>query len=85
MEINFWEIIKNAVPFFFKFWPALVILLVIVAIKLFFDWFDRNKKIGGSSQSICPKCGGKIVNRNGKFGDFYGCSNYPKCKYTSPL
>lgn len=31
---------------------------------------------------ICPECGGKLVIRNGKFGPFYGCSNYPKCKFT---
>lgn len=30
---------------------------------------------------ICPKCGGTLVNRNGKYGNFLGCSNYPKCKY----
>lgn len=31
---------------------------------------------------ICPKCGGQLVLRNGAFGRFYGCSNYPKCKFT---
>jgi hypothetical protein len=31
---------------------------------------------------LCPKCGGKLVERTGKFGIFYGCSNYPRCKYT---
>ncbi len=31
---------------------------------------------------ICPKCGGKLVERNGKYGKFIGCSNYPNCKYT---
>ena len=30
---------------------------------------------------ICPKCNGKLVIREGKYGKFYGCSNYPKCKY----
>lgn len=30
----------------------------------------------------CPKCGGQLVGRNGKYGKFIGCSNYPKCKYT---
>ena len=29
----------------------------------------------------CPKCGGKLVLRNGRYGRFYGCSNYPQCKY----
>lgn len=26
-------------------------------------------------QGICPKCGGKLVYRKGKYGDFWGCSN----------
>lgn len=33
-------------------------------------------------QNICPRCGGNLVKRNGKYGNFYGCSNYPKCKFT---
>ena len=37
----------------------------------------RNKINSG----ICPKCGGKLIPRNGKFGSFFGCSNYPKCKF----
>lgn len=31
---------------------------------------------------VCPKCGGKLVLRDGRYGQFYGCSNYPKCTYT---
>ena len=30
----------------------------------------------------CPLCGGNLVLREGKYGKFYGCSNYPKCNYT---
>lgn len=30
---------------------------------------------------ICPKCGNKLLERNGKYGRFIGCSNYPRCKY----
>ncbi len=32
---------------------------------------------------ICPKCGSRLVERRGKYGFFYGCSNYPKCKFTT--
>ena len=35
------------------------------------------------SKKICPKCGGKLVERKGRYGNFLGCSNYPKCKFTS--
>lgn len=33
-------------------------------------------------QGICPQCGGNLVLRQGKYGSFYGCSNYPRCKFT---
>lgn len=37
--------------------------------------------------TLCPWCGGRLVLRTAKRGanigkQFYGCSNYPKCKYT---
>lgn len=32
---------------------------------------------------ICPKCGGTLVYRTGRYGSFHGCSNYPKCKFTT--
>ena len=33
-------------------------------------------------QRMCPYCKVDLVPRNGKYGTFYGCPNYPKCKYT---
>ena len=33
----------------------------------------------------CPKCGGILVLRNGKYGKFYGCSSYPICTYTKDI
>ena len=32
--------------------------------------------------NICPKCGGHLVERRGQYGTFYGCSNYPQCRFT---
>ncbi|MFA4937134.1 MAG: restriction endonuclease [Patescibacteria group bacterium] len=32
---------------------------------------------------VCPTCGGTLMEKKGKFGSFYGCTNYPKCKYTT--
>lgn len=29
----------------------------------------------------CPECGEEMVVRSGKFGQFLGCSDYPKCTY----
>lgn len=31
---------------------------------------------------ICPRCNGELKLRNGKNGKFYGCSNYPRCRFT---
>lgn len=36
----------------------------------------------GEEQKFCPECGGILKKRNGKFGPFLGCVNYPDCKYT---
>lgn len=30
---------------------------------------------------VCPRCKGDLVLRHGKYGDFWGCSNYPKCTF----
>lgn len=38
-----------------------------------------------SEKEKCQECNGYLVIRNGKFGQFYGCSNYPKCKFTKPI
>jgi len=34
------------------------------------------------NNGYCPHCGGKLVLRSGQYGQFYGCSNYPRCRYT---
>lgn len=31
----------------------------------------------------CPRCGGNLVLRHSKYGSFFGCSNYPRCKFTT--
>lgn len=35
-----------------------------------------------SKNDSCPNCGGNLIKRNGKYGFFWGCGNYPDCKYT---
>ncbi len=37
------------------------------------------------ANKICPKCNGKLIERQGKYGRFLGCSNYPRCKFTAQL
>ena len=33
-------------------------------------------------KNLCPYCKTELVLRNGKNGEFYGCKNYPKCRFT---
>ncbi len=30
----------------------------------------------------CEVCGGDMIERQGKFGTFFACANYPKCRFT---
>lgn len=34
------------------------------------------------SPKLCPRCGGELKRRNGRYGEFWGCSEYPACRYT---
>jgi len=34
---------------------------------------------------VCDKCGSKMIVKNGRFGKFAACPNYPKCRNTKPL
>jgi len=33
----------------------------------------------------CPECGNELYIREGRYGRFIGCSNYPECKYTRQI
>lgn len=43
------------------------------------------KTLSDIDNGICPRCGGNLVLRKGQYGEFYGCSNYPDCKFTKKL
>jgi len=34
---------------------------------------------------LCPRCGGAMVARRGRFGKFLACTRYPECKGTRPV
>ncbi len=34
---------------------------------------------------VCDKCGAKMIVKNGRYGKFAACPNYPQCKNTKPL
>ena len=33
------------------------------------------------NNNICPRCGKALVKRQGKHGEFIGCSGFPKCRF----
>ena len=41
-----------------------------------------SQKLAEKIGEICPNCGGELLRRQGRFGEFIACSNYPKCKYS---
>jgi len=76
--------------------PALLIMgAVAIALTYFFTKLDKKvdnfisqrkaKKQATQATESCPRCGGNLVVRSGRFGDFIGCSNYPKCKFTKKI
>lgn len=58
-------------------------------------WATRKEHIAGlkerfDSTTVCPKCSSELKLRTVKSGEkadsqFYGCSSYPKCRYTKPV
>jgi len=66
-EINNIDVLKD---FYASFSP-----LVDKAFK------EMEKKEAESTGEACPECGSDLVIRNGKYGEFVACSNFPKCRY----
>ncbi|WQT55078.1 type I DNA topoisomerase [Helicobacter pylori] len=40
-----------------------------------------SQKVHEKTDQSCPKCGGELVKKNSRYGEFIACNNYPKCKY----
>lgn len=64
--------------------------------EIYFPQSDRKANVVPEKQKVetiektetdisiptCPTCGSKMVLRKGKYGKFYGCSRYPRCRGT---
>ncbi len=50
-----------------------------------YDEVDKKDYTEKPTDKECPKCGSPLIIRLGKYGRFYACSNFPKCKYSEPL
>ncbi|WP_187870468.1 type I DNA topoisomerase [Helicobacter pylori] len=40
-----------------------------------------SQKVHEKTGQSCPKCGGELVKKNSRYGEFIACNNYPKCRY----
>jgi DNA topoisomerase I len=50
-----------------------------------FREFENGREKPTMTDKLCPKCNSNLLLRTGKFGQFYACSKYPKCKHTEPF
>ncbi|GFI17653.1 MAG: DNA polymerase III subunit epsilon [Lachnospiraceae bacterium] len=48
---------------------------------------EKQKNGGGENEDdgSCPSCGGLLVKRKGRYGYFYGCEEFPRCRYTRKI
>ena len=42
----------------------------------------KNETSMYANEKICPKCQCELILRQGPYGKFYACGNYPNCRYT---
>ena len=41
--------------------------------------------LSATDNPLCPKCNSPMVKRNGKYGEFWGCSRFPSCDGTRDI
>jgi len=68
----------------------------LTQLKEFYDSFEplvlkahrevnKNKEKPQMTDKVCAKCAAPMVIRSSKFGQFYACSKFPKCKHTEKM
>jgi DNA topoisomerase I len=55
----------------------------VESIREFYEPFRADLK--KALDMVCPKCGGEIAIRNGRFGAFFACTHYPECDWRSSI
>jgi restriction system protein len=46
------------------------------------DYVPDDFEVGKPGMLICPECNGELIKRKGRRGAFWGCSRFPKCRFT---
>ena len=60
---------------------TLLLKMSNVKLKEHINNIESNSRL--VANNICPRCKmGTIILKTGSYGLFYGCTNYPKCKFT---
>ncbi len=72
-EKNWLEVVKE---FYFPFEKNL---------KLKYDEVSKKDITEKPTEKTCPKCGSPLLIRLGRYGKFYACSAFPKCRHTESL
>ena len=71
---------KTRVETLREFWNEFEPLLLKAAREI-----NKDKPKPESVGRKCPDCGGNLIIRTGKFGDFICCDHFPKCKHTEKI
>lgn len=50
--------------------------------QLSLEFVQQQPSVPNDENPYCPKCSSLLTKRNGRYGEFYGCSSYPSCKFT---
>lgn len=50
-----------------------------------FECANGGKKSTNDIVGKCPQCGENLIKRMGRFGEFIGCTGFPKCRFTSSI
>ena len=46
---------------------------------------DVSRRRAPEVVGVCPECGKDLLKRSGRYGDFVGCSGFPRCRFTCSL
>ncbi|MDO4711018.1 MAG: type I DNA topoisomerase [Peptostreptococcaceae bacterium] len=66
--------------FIAKFYPPLH-----EAVKIAEEQLEKIEAVVIETEEVCDLCGSNMVIRNGRYGQFLACKNYPECKNTKPI
>lgn len=50
-----------------------------------FECANGGKKSSNDIVGKCPECGNDLIKRMGRYGEFIGCTGFPKCRFTSSI